>query len=252
MPNWCTTNMTIRGPKAEIARMLTFMQGQRGEEAHNPFDFNRLIPMPEELGQTVKGSHQAHGLAILDANSSERDYRNALAYLAHSDPAFAQPGGDGQAFLERHRAQELLRASTHETVRECLHQAELSLQARQKYGVNDWYEWSVSNWGTKWNSCEARVDEPMVLGDEASVSIVFDTAWSFPLPVMQKFAEVFDKLTFDLCADEEGGFFYLDGHGEGGRLEITEFEGVRQGGPYDRSEDEDEDNATPEEASAEG
>ena len=45
----------------------------------------------------------------------------------------------------------------------------------EKYGASDWYEWNVSNWGTKWN-CSAEDWSR----DGDSISFWFDSAWSPP------------------------------------------------------------------------
>lgn len=47
----------------------------------------------------------------------------------------------------------------------------------EKYGCKDWYDWSVQNWGTKWNCYDGQMNED---GDTMS----FYTAWSPPLPVI--------------------------------------------------------------------
>ncbi len=237
MPNWCTIQMTARGPKADVERMIEFMRSESEDgKFKTPFDFNKLIPMPEELGQITKGSSQSHGLAILEEDSTERDFRNALAFLAQSDPAFGSSDGTA-APLTRSQAIAALRASSSSAARDCLLQAERSLSARAKYGVSDWYDWSVRYWGTKWNACEPQVDEIFVDGDQASVRISFDTAWSFPTPVIEAFVKKFDTLALDLQADEEGHFFYANGHGEKGELTLESFEGCRPGGPYDHGDD---------------
>jgi hypothetical protein len=232
MPNWCTIQMTVRGPKADVERMLAFMRNAPEEaDLKTPFDFNKLIPMPEELGLITKGSAQSHGLAIVEETSAERNFRNAVAFLAHSDPAFRQADGT-PAPLTRSQALEALRASESSAAKDCLLQAERTLAARAKYGASDWYDWSVFHWGTKWNACNAQADQVFVDGDQASVGISFDTAWSFPTPIIVKFVETFNTLTVDLSADEEGGFFYVDAHAENGKIEFQEFEGHRPGGPY--------------------
>lgn len=50
----------------------------------------------------------------------------------------------------------------------------------------DWYSWNVENWGTKWNACNARLEDAVVLpnGDK-KVQYYFETAWCDPEPIMQ-------------------------------------------------------------------
>ena len=47
----------------------------------------------------------------------------------------------------------------------------------------NWYDWNRENWGTKWNAsyCELR---PSKQGD--STVLLFETAWSLPLPILEK------------------------------------------------------------------
>ena len=58
----------------------------------------------------------------------------------------------------------------------------------KKYGSNNWYDWSVNNWGTKWNSCESVI----TYKDEENLHYSFQTAWSPAIPVIKKLAEMFD------------------------------------------------------------
>lgn len=65
------------------------------------------------------------------------------------------------------------------------------------------YDWCVKNRGTKWNFCET------VLCKETEKKLVysFDTAWSPPIPVIQKMAERFPELRFKLNYYECGSGF---------------------------------------------
>lgn len=45
MPNWCTNEVDIYGPKEDLIKFLTDIGFYDGEE----FSLNRIIPMPEEL-----------------------------------------------------------------------------------------------------------------------------------------------------------------------------------------------------------
>lgn len=76
---------------------------------------------------------------------------------------------------------------------------DLGIKERQEHGTNNWRDWSVNNWGTKWNAYgeEGRIDDEVVK---------FDTAWSHPLPVIKALSRKFpDKLLHVEYADEDLG-----------------------------------------------
>ena len=52
-------------------------------------------------------------------------------------------------------------------------------------GIPNWYDWSFTNWGTKWDA--AHLDWHQL--DEHTVEFNFDTAWSPPIPVYEALAE---------------------------------------------------------------
>lgn len=64
---------------------------------------------------------------------------------------------------------------------------------------NNWYDWRVENWGTKWNGYDGRIS------DDGS-TFTFDTAWSPPLPIIKKLAELAGE-TLVLQYIEYGMFF---------------------------------------------
>ena len=49
----------------------------------------------------------------------------------------------------------------------------------------NWYDWSVSNWGTKWDACHMSWHQH----DDHTVSFDFDTAWSPPIAVYYELME---------------------------------------------------------------
>ena len=77
---------------------------------------------------------------------------------------------------------------------------------KEKYGVNDWYEWCNRYWGTKWgdydhNGCDHE-------DGESIASFVFNSAWSPPIEGFVKVSSQFPKLLF-LLSYEEGGMGFL-------------------------------------------
>ena len=70
--------------------------------------------------------------------------------------------------------------------------------AKLLYGTYDWYNWCCAHWGTKWNSYRHEKGEPN--------QIIFQTAWSTPMPVIKKLSELYPDTTIETYyADEDIG-----------------------------------------------
>ena len=73
-------------------------------------------------------------------------------------------------------------------------------EMKQYPGEKNWYDWSVNNWGTKWN---AYGYDYLPQKDDA---LVFNTAWSAVPQVIAKLSETYPEVTVDYCwADEDFG-----------------------------------------------
>ena len=67
-------------------------------------------------------------------------------------------------------------------------QAELERQQAaniEKYGYPSWYEWSIDNWGTKWDPDVFLINRE----DANNANFGFDSAWSPPIEFYQKLEE---------------------------------------------------------------
>lgn len=56
---------------------------------------------------------------------------------------------------------------------------------KEKFGENNWYDWSAINWGTKWNSVRAEISDET----KSSIEYSFDTAWDAPRGVLKALCE---------------------------------------------------------------
>ena len=74
-----------------------------------------------------------------------------------------------------------------------------------KYGYATWYEWAIDNWDTKWNSGEVEYDYDV--GDD-TLFYRFSTAWSPPMKIFHKMAQMFPSLKFHATYRDEGDAFY--------------------------------------------
>ena len=77
----------------------------------------------------------------------------------------------------------------------------------KEYGVSNWYDWSVLNWGTKWDCYDVREWNIAVADTEMTATIYYETAWSPATQVWLTVSQQYPTLTFfHEYADEGGGF----------------------------------------------
>ena len=72
----------------------------------------------------------------------------------------------------------------------------LGQDEREKYGKDNWYDWCIANWNTKWDAYNVSVQR---LSD-TSLYVTMETAWNPPIPIFKKLVE----LGFEVSA------YYLD------------------------------------------
>lgn len=81
--------------------------------------------------------------------------------------------------------------------------ARMQLDFKLRYGVDNWYDWAVDAWGTKWDTTAAdmhRADWK----NGAGTTLIFDTAWGPPSEVISKLSSKFPKLKVSLKYHEPG------------------------------------------------
>lgn len=71
-------------------------------------------------------------------------------------------------------------------------------------GIEDWYAWSLDNWGTKWA-------DDMMLGnapdDSEEIILIGDTAWAPPVDGYRQASALYPLLRFTMTYDEPGMCF---------------------------------------------
>jgi hypothetical protein len=142
MPNWVENEVSITGDNKilrEIVEKYCTEFEERDEAKITCLDFDKIIPMPEELRKTTSPN--------------------------------------------RLNAEEMT----------------------GKYGYPDWYEWSLSNWGVKWNASpylDARLDD-----NGGEVMFYFNTPWGTPDKVLSELSKKYPDITIVNNCNEEAGFF---------------------------------------------
>jgi len=126
MPNWCINEVSVYGTKEEINKFKELVTSKDSK-----FDFNKILPMPEELDK------------------------------------FQSPSNTTK---------------------------EVSASLVEKYGYDNWYDWKIYNWGTKWSAGEVGG----IFDDDYELQYFFDTAWSPPEGIFYELYERFDSATFSI------------------------------------------------------
>ena len=71
---------------------------------------------------------------------------------------------------------------------------------RKLHNVDNWYDWRILHWGTKWNSYDGEIDDK----NDEYIVYRFDTAWSPPTPVIEALREKFKDISVSAFFDEPG------------------------------------------------
>ena len=213
MPNHVTNRIQFTGDQRRIEQIYEDIKNDK--EGLGSIDFNKVIPMPEEL----------------NSDSTRMDYPNAISfYLTMVNPANPTLPGydkiDDDEFNEQYTAVLNFAGSplffgritdrlSDEELTELHNRPNFNLyelfmlgkdytEKIIKYGAPDWWCWRNEHWDTKWNAYNfglmAANYEDINTYDN---TIEFDTAWSAPFPIYQKISENYPDVTLDCFWCEE-------------------------------------------------
>lgn len=106
--------------------------------------------------------------------------------LEHNDPAMIERFISG--FKKGEAMSEFLPCPQELKDNPAPFQGEDSSALVEKYGASDWYNWSVNNWGTKW---DIGGDDYMIDRiDDTTVRVSFDSAWAPPVEFYRHMASI--------------------------------------------------------------
>ena len=81
-----------------------------------------------------------------------------------------------------------------------IYRGSLGPEEREKYGKDNWYDWSVAHWGTKWNAYNAYGHEILPVDDideNDDYVMTFETAWCAPHPAIKTLSEMYPEIEFE-------------------------------------------------------
>lgn len=207
MPNYCYNSIYFDGPDGALEELLA--------SSDSDVDFERVIPMPASLDEAnTTGASESlavmawlmHGMdeptveRIKDAHGDEWEmYASQMPSFMTKDDHAAEMVTDAKTKLE---------AMPPEQYADVYALGARVIDNLRLHGHASWYEWRIDNWGTKWNAMDVEGE-----GNARS----FTTAWSPPLPVFSRLAEL-SSVPFVATWSEEQmtcctGVFAYDGKG---------------------------------------
>ena len=75
-------------------------------------------------------------------------------------------------------------------------QKEESEKLKKQHGFDNWYDWSIMNWGTKWNACNTEVEL-----NENVLNYTFETAWDAPREIAKALLHMRNTILKDISID---------------------------------------------------
>lgn len=173
MPNHVTNILTVKGNQEQVKEVINTLINQNGE-----ITFQKFSPMPEELSK-VSSPVRIVSQEEYDETKSELEKK-----LANGEVVWQNTTPITE---------------------------EMQKDYNSKYGADNWYDWSVRNWGTKWDAYDGYK-----LSDD---TIWFLTAWATPFNAILTLSEKFPNVNISVeYADENMGCNVGYYEFEGGKL----------------------------------
>ena len=190
MPNYVRNLVKMEG----IADLPLF----REVDGKKHFDFNKIIPMPEELNVESGSMTEERIIYFLTERCSipveELTPEKARLASALVSNMFSS---NWPAEIFR-RVSKSMKDADEGKKKAAYEGGRRYVSNYRKYGCTTWYEWCNRNWGTKWNACDTQILD--------KDTVVFDTAWSNPEPVMEQLGTMYPNIRIEhWWADEDVG-----------------------------------------------
>lgn len=184
MPSWVRNRVTLFGDSKTLTEIKNKL-----ETSESSFDFNKIIPAPQELFEVPAGAEEEYVVKLAAARKElgpgwkeTSTFHDIIKEMLLQIGCLEERTWDGWADL-----------------------GDKYLYNTEHFGYSNWYDWCVKNWGTKWNASNVHWD-----GNDY---VEFDTAWSFPEPIFVKLAEMYPEVV--ISAD----FAHEDLRGDCGQFE---------------------------------
>ncbi len=212
MPNWVRNRLTVGGE--DYQKVLDELTETDYERGYFSFDFNRIIEMPKELN-IVAGSvtEKCMALYLTSINPNAEYYGKKKVSAKEFDFIIKkiQESGNRLNALELMLPVEKIKQYEKAVIGyqlddgtklkkpSALSYGKRAVDNILEFGHLNWYDWSLANWGTKWNACHSQFNGNVV---------EFDTAWSDVAELICKLSEKYPNREFFYeYAEEQTGLY---------------------------------------------
>lgn len=206
MPNWVKNEIIFKGKKASniISKLLSL-----DEDGNIMFDFNKIIPMPQELNIEHSSVVTAAMKYIVFKEPERLGVTNEeFEKIYNSNYGKKELGNfwkEDEEYLNRMWTKGGIDKE------ESLSKAKQQLLNILHYDAPNWYYWCRMHWNTKWNACETR----FVKANENECEVYFETAWNMPIGIIVELVRANPKLEISgqFSSEDVGsmcGIFYTD------------------------------------------
>ena len=159
MPNWCVNQVDISGDESEVAKLIEFVKGD-----DSAFTFEKIVPPPTTPMYSANASHNEFVCGCKSESAPDPENEGLFIWVIDGKKVdFRAP---------------------------CPTHGEPSFSEHQ----DNWYNWNITNWGTKWSAAEVWNDREDGSVVDGNTSYNFDTAWAPAEPVVSALAQKFPTL----------------------------------------------------------
>ena len=170
MPNWVFNGLTVEG---------------------NPDEINKLVT---QMNQPFKKIADNWNMETQQMEVKEYTYPNPV-FAFHNIYNHEQAGISNEEYIKQ---------PDHT----------LPIAEAMKFSGNHWYDFNVREWGTKWDVAvdsddkypDTYIEGPTPNGENLVVYYNMHTAWSPPMPAIEKLSKQYPTLLFTLSYEEEQGW----------------------------------------------
>jgi hypothetical protein len=220
MPNWCSNTLTVFGETQQVLDFTEQAAKHQEVSAVDPvgqpivFSLDRFVPCPEDLTNANESAFATVGYQAFYPGDLDRRVAGKLDGIDTSPGVYLAAvlaSGGIDSVLKYHWVREA-GIETQEELQEFLRQKDPRYEEEgrqrasnfEKYGYGSWYDWSLANWGTKWDVTCTEMDYLDNGDNTSSVTYHFESAWSPPETAIDKMSQAAPDLTFRLHYQEEG------------------------------------------------